>query len=373
VQGSTEMTYYPAPVEILERICGGELFTGDEFDRLALSLFHWQASRNPVLRAYAEARGQLMPARWQEIPALPTSAFKRAAIRSFPAEETLTHFRTSGTTEGESGLHYFQSLDWYEAAIVPNFRAHLLPAPDAGPMRMCILTPPPEEAPNSSLVHMMEVVRREFGTTESDYYMRGGELEFERVMSALEGCRAACEPVFLLGTAFAFVFLIERMAEAGCLGAGQECPAYRRLPAGSRIMETGGFKGRTREISREEFYPMLSRAFGVPAASIVNEYGMTELSSQFYDVSLSGGEATAWKSVPPWCRVRAVDPLADRILPDGEQGLIRIWDLANVGSACVLQTEDVGLTRGEQFQVFGRVAAATARGCSLGAEDLLSG
>lgn len=349
---------------ILSAIAAPQRMDEDAFTELALRIFRFQHKHNSFYRRYCEVTGAAEPRHWTEIPAVPTSAFKRAEIRSFPPEQTVTFFQTSGTTEGESGRHFFPTLELYEAAIVPNFRAHLLTG-IAEPIRMLILTPPPEEAPHSSLVHMMKVVSEDFGTSTSDYFLRGGELQADRLLTVLNQCIRDAEPVFLLGTAFAFVFLMERMRARG-----------RRplaLPARSRIMETGGFKGRTRDIPRPEFYAALSQTFGIPLSHIVNEYGMTELSSQFYDVSLIEGRATAEKSMPRWTRVQAVDPATGRPVPDGEQGLLRIFDLANLGSVMALQTEDVGICRGECFEVLGRVATAQPRGCSLGAEDALRG
>ena len=137
-------------------------------------------------------------------------------------------------------------------------------------------------------------------------------------------------------------------------------------------METGGFKGRTREIGRDDFYEQLTRAFGIPASHIVNEYGMTELSSQFYDLSLIEGKPSRRKNVPPWTRVLAMDPATGKPVPDGTHGLLWILDLANVGSVLALQTEDVGIVHSDgTFEVFGRVKAAEPRGCSLAAEELL--
>jgi acyl-CoA synthetase (AMP-forming)/AMP-acid ligase II len=305
------------------------------------------------------------PARhWREIPAVPTAAFKRAAVRAFPASRTLTHFRTSGTTERESGRHYFETLAVYEAAIVPNFRRHLLP--DGRRMRMMILTPPPSEASHSSLVHMMEVVRRRFGTRGSRYFLREAKLLFPEIRRALTAAIAAREPVLLAGTAFAFAFLLDWLRERD-LRFG--------LPAGSRIMETGGFKGRAAEIPRTEFYQQLTDAFGVLESHIVNEYGMTELSSQFYDTPLlgkgAGGAEPRIKAVPPWTRILVVNPLTGEEVSAGERGVIRIYDLANVGSVLSIQTEDAGVRHGSGFEVLGRVATAPLRGCSLGAEDIL--
>lgn len=343
---------------ILEIIQGGAAVSDALFTELALELHAAQRAASPFLdRFYATSGSQAR--HWSEIPGLPTSAFKRTQVRAFPESRTFTYFQTSGTTEGESGRHYFETLEFYEAAILPNFKSHLLPRGERLPM--LILTAPPEEMPNSSLVHMMEVVKNQLGGEGSDYFLREGKLQFDGLLRRIQDFTQRHEPVFLLGTAFAFVHLLDALTDTGNTLA---------LPAGSRIMETGGFKGRSREVERVDFYPMLSAAMGVPLDHIVNEYGMTELSSQFYDVSLAAGKATARKSMPAWTRVLCVDPMTGAPMPDGTEGLIRVYDLANVGSSCVLQTEDVGVHHGSTFEVHGRVPMASPRGCSLAAEQL---
>lgn len=324
----------------------------DAFDRLAMELYEFQSRTNSLYRDYCRVRGFGVPSRWIEIPALPASAFKRTAVTCFPSDEAVTYFQTSGTTEGESGRHYFATLDLYEAALVPPFGRYVMAGGERMPMFM--LTPPPEEAPHSSLVHMMAVVLREFGRGGAGgYFVRGTDVQFGEFFAALE---EVDEPVCILGTAFAFAFVLDALRSQG---------RGMALAPGSRIMETGGFKGRTRAIEREQFYHALADAFGIPVHCIVNEYGMTELSSQFYDVSLVEKASSSWKVGPPWARVRAIDPLTGKPVPDGERGLLRIYDLANVGSCMCLQTEDVGIMQGERFQVLGRVAQAEPRGCSL--------
>ena len=343
---------------ILDRVHSQALVPDDEFSELTLELLSQQRTSNPFLdRFYSQVSSSNLRD-WRSIPGLPTSAFKRTVIRSFPEDKTLTYFQTSGTTELESGRHFFETLEFYEAAILPNFKTHLLP--DQGRLPMLILTPPPEEAPHSSLVHMMNVVLREYGTDKSDYFLRGNRLQVDDLLAQIHAHSDAGQPMLLLGTAFAFVYLLDALAEK---------QMQLSLSPGSRIMETGGFKGRTREIARDEFYLQLNLALGVPMHHIVNEYGMTELSSQFYDISLVQRSASSHKTMPSWARVVCVDPLASLPVPDGAPGMIRIFDLANIGSCCVLQTEDVGVVHGETFEVRGRVATASPRGCSLTVED----
>jgi len=156
------------------------------------------------------------------------------------------------------------------------------------------------------------------------------------------------------------------------------------LPAGSRIMETGGYKGRSVEWPRSVLYERLGDAFAVPAGSIVSEYGMCELSSQFYSRRTEGpGTTVPGRGVaddppvftgPPWVRVKAVEPESQRPVPPGEAGLLRVIDLANRGSVIAVQTEDLALVAGDgSFVLLGRAPTAAPKGCSLTAEESLSG
>ena len=335
----------------------------EEFDRLAHSVFAFQYERCAPYRPYCE-RLKLTPqtvTHWKQIPAVPTSAFKDFALTCFPVADAVAEFHTSGTTRESTGKHYLRTLELYEAAIVPNFAAHLLP--DKARMPMMVLTPSPQEAPHSSLSHMMGVVMREFGADGSAYYVSGGQFLIENLVCDLHKAQEARQPVCLLGTAFAFVHLFDYLAK--------ETVRFK-LAEGSRAMETGGFKGRSREMPKAELYGFFERFLGVPAARVVNEYGMTELSTQFYDATLATGRQTDRKVVPPWARVVVIDPNTGSEAADGERGLIRVCDLANVWSMMCVQTEDLGVLRASEsgFEVLGRAAGAEVRGCSLNAEEL---
>jgi hypothetical protein len=332
-----------------------------EFDELARAIFAFQYERCETYRAYCE-RLKLTPStvsHWKQIPAVPTSAFKDFALRCFPVEDTVAEFRTSGTTREKAGKHIFPTLELYEAAIKPNFAVHLLT--DDTRLPMIVLTPPPREAPHSSLSHMMGVVMRDFGTAKSGYFIENGALCTERLIAALQEAQTTHQPVFLLGTAFAFVHLFDHLREQNL---------RFDLPDGSRAMETGGFKGRSREVTKKELYAMFEKYSGIPPARVVNEYGMTELSTQFYDQTLREGRQTDRKLTPPWSRVLMIDPNTGKEAKEGERGLIRVYDLANLWSAMCIQTEDLGVAHGDEFEVLGRAAGAKVRGCSLNAEAL---
>jgi acyl-protein synthetase LuxE len=342
--------------------------TDEEFDRLAREVFAFQYEQSAPYRAYCDRvkRSPQNITHWKQIPAVPTSAFKSFALTCFPVEETVAEFHTSGTTREKAGKHYLRTLELYEAAIRPNFAAHLVP--DNMRLPMMILMPSPQEAPHSSLSHMMGVVAREFGAENSEFYMEDGVLHVERVARDLSGAQVGRRPVFLLGTAFAFVHLLDHLAQQG-LGF--------EMAEGSRVMETGGFKGRSREMPKAELYGLIERLIGIPKTRIINEYGMTELSTQFYDESLPVNHPTDSKAAPPWARVVIIDPNTGREAAQNGRGLIRVYDLANLWSMMCVQTEDLGVacvagsaSGTDSFEVLGRAAGAEVRGCSLTAEDL---
>lgn len=340
----------------------------EEFDRLAREIFAFQYERCEVYRAYCDRRKQTPQSvtHWKEIPATPTSAFKDFALTCFPVEQAVAEFHTSGTTREQSGKHFLATTELYDAAIVPNFAAHLVP--DGVRLPMMVLTPSPEEAPHSSLSHMMGMVIEKFGSDDSIYYVEDGQLLVEKLVRDLCEAQWAHQPVFLLGTAFAFVHLFDHCVK--------EKTSFE-MAEGSRAMETGGFKGRSRELSKADLYALFGQVLGIPAVRVVNEYGMTELSTQFYDATLRGGQRTDSKAIPPWARVLVIDPNTGlEATGNGQQGLIRIFDLANLWSMMCVQTEDLGIARVNEpgrveFEVLGRAAGAEVRGCSLNAENFM--
>ncbi|HET6464363.1 MAG TPA: AMP-binding protein [Nitrospiria bacterium] len=335
------------------------------FDTLALRVFSFQFDRNPSYRRYCEAKDQTPDTvrSWREIPAVPTAAFKELDLVCDRPQKV---FLTSGTSQGPSkrGRHSVPRLDIYRASVLPNFTAHLLP--DLAELRMLLLAGSPALWPHSSLTHMMEVVRQEYGGPDSAYYITEAGLDLDGLSRSL---REVCEqnkPVMLAGVTLAFHQFLEH------------CQVHRmafRLPPGSRIMDTGGFKGQKINLSPAELYRRYEIVLGIPQTHIVNEYGMTEMGSQFYDNVLAdylnGLSRPRHKRVPPWVQTRVVDPETLEERPAGSTGMLRHYDLANCGSVMALQTEDIGHTVGDGFEVTGRASGSEARGCSLLIEEIL--
>jgi hypothetical protein len=337
------------------------------FEELALRLFAYQFEHCAPYRRFCEGRGRTPSTLTSiaEIPPVPTGAFKELALTSFPLERTAHRFRTSGTSAGAPGVLHLDTLELYEASLLPAFRRHVLPdLPAGGRARIAVLALSARELPESSLSHMFELALRELGDASSAYFVRGGELDVERLLRFLDDACASATPVALCGTAFAFVHLLDALAARGrSIG----------LPVGSRALETGGFKGRARVRPQGELYAEMKARLDIPAARIVNQYGMTELGSQFYDSVLAEPGAPRRKLAPPWTRVLIVDPLAGQPLPQGRTGAIVVHDLANTGSVFAVQTADLGVARGDGFEVIGREPGAEERGCSIALDELLGG
>ena len=141
------------------------------------------------------------------------------------------------------------------------------------------------------------------------------------------------------------------------------------LPEGSRILDTGGFKGQSRELELNEFYDLLEARFGVPRDHCINMYGMTELSTEFYD----WGNATcpSVKSGPHWIRSQIVNPLTGKELPKGDKGILVHCDLAHFNCVSSILTEDAGIELDDGFLLLGRAKGAEAKGCSMAVDEFL--
>ena len=353
----------------------GEPWPDDMFESWARKVFAYQFEANPVFAAYVRKRGKTpgTVAHWSEIPWVPASAFKAVPLVSGDASRVQRVFRTSGTTgAGRRGEHHVLDLDLYQHSLVPNMRRHLYAdraGGDGATLPILALAPAPARAPESSLSYMLGTALDVLSGGEGGFFVtRDGVIDGVGLSAALVGATAIGTPILLAGTAFAFVHWLDWLKEQG---------GGFNLPLGSRIMETGGFKGRSRVLERSEFYSALSEAHGIPFEAIVNEYGMTELLSQFYDgpfARTSRGDLETRRHVPPpWVRTRVLDPNSLSALPTGEPGLLCHYDLANAGSVMAVLTEDLGVALEDGFRVLGRVQGAEARGCSLAMDDLLSG
>lgn len=312
-------------------------FAPADFEPRALELFRFQYANNLLYRRYADTLG-VNPAgvaRLIDIPFLPVSFFKTDAVTTteFIPE---TVFTSSGTTGMVSSRHEIKDLGLYRQSFRAAF-THFY----GTITEWCVigLLPSYLERSGSSLVVMVDDLIKGSGHPQSGFYLYEQE-ELYRVLQQLE---ARGQKTLLIGVTFALLDFAER---------------YSLSLRHTVIMETGGMKGRRRELTRPELHAFLSAHLGVE--TIHAEYGMTELLSQAY----SPGQGLF--TCPPWMRmlVRTEDDPLD-VRPEGE-GILNIIDLANQWSCAFLATEDVGRVYSDgRFEVAGRVDNSDIRGCSL--------
>jgi hypothetical protein len=339
-------------------IAGGHPF---DFDELALGVSAYQYAENEPYRRYCDQRGHTPDTveDWRRIPPVATRAFKIVDLACGLPERV---FLTSGTTRGlaQRGRHLIPHLALYRHAALTQFAACV--TPDLERREVLSLTPPPALRPESSLVHMVEWIREAHGTEDSAYFVSEQGLDAPKLCERLGAATAKGDPLFLIGITAAFEDLF-----AHCQHAGK---AFR-LPYGTVIIDTGGNKRGpgSRSLSRAGFLHACWRVLNVPAYHCINEYGMTELCSQFYDNAIherrAGRFTPRHKIGPPWTRTRVVDPDTLEEAPPGRPGLLQHFDLANCGSVLAVQTEDLGVTVGNGFEITGRLRGAEPRGCAL--------
>ena len=275
--------------------------------------------------------------------ALPTDVFRLRRVAAHPESEDERCFFTSGTTQALAGKHPMRTTTTYRLAALTWARARLFSSLEA---RLVALVPSEQQAPHSSLTFMLARFAEELGG--ASWHFDGERLDVDGIVRA---CRAG-EPLLVAGTSFAFVHLLD------------EVDSRLSLPPESRVMHTGGFKGRSRSVEPGELRKRIAQLFDLAESSVIGEYGMTELSSQLYQ-----GAGTGYYA-PPWVQVSAVDP--ETLAPVAGEGLARIVDLANVDSAVAIQTSDVVRVMDDgAVELLGRAAGATPRGCSLALEHLL--
>ncbi len=357
-----------------ERVRRFALGGGSEsFEELALALFEFQRECSAGYRRLLDARSRSVQS-WADIPPVPVQAFRVARVAMHPAELDEVRFVSSGTTSATRSVHAMRTTATYDVLSLAHGRRALRPE-WAGGAVVVALAPLPEMRSSSSLGHMMRHFIRQFdglALTRDPVGVAFDVNSSERwllgsfgvdVVGLRRAARIACsrdQSLLVLGTSLALAMLIDALDGEPIEG-----------PKRTIVMQTGGFKGRSRVIPAAELRRAIAETFRIPEAYVVSEYGMTELTSQLYDGALPGsdlgGEAGIYHP-PPWLRVVPVDPVTLEPTPPGEPGLGKFVDLGNVDSAVAIVTEDVVRAVGDGFELLGRRLGAPARGCSLSAE-----
>jgi hypothetical protein len=337
----------------------------ERFAKLARGRFVGQVPRIAPYDAYVAHLGVRFTTlrQWQDIPPVPASAFKSHDLTMGPPGSELVVFETSGTTISRPGRVRLSDTSLYDASLLESFRRHLLP--DGAVMPAVVFGPTRIEAPHSSLWYMCDHVVTKLARS-GVWIVRDGNPDWDLADRTLEAAVSEGTPLLVLGTTLLLAAYGERLQAAGHRFA---------LPPGSRVMDTGGAKGLRAEFTREEIERMIEGSLGIPPTHLVNEYGMAELASQFYDDSLrahtEGRPALPGKTIPPWVRTRVLDPETMKEQSEGARGLLVHYDLANFETPFAVQTEDLGTIRDGRLFIEGRLTGAEARGCSLTFERFL--
>jgi hypothetical protein len=337
-----------------------------EFERLALEIARYQATAIPGFRRLVRASGSNL-SQVSEIPAVPVEAFRLARVAAHPVTLDELTFLTSGTTSGTRGGHHLRRTDTYRAVALAWGKAALIPD-DVNTVRVLCLAPPPLTPQQSSLGFMMQAFAEQFdglgaSTRARTWLLSESGVDLEGLRAGIATAQEEGRPLLILATSFALVFLLDALEGA-------------RLPLDPRsvVMQTGGFKGKTRQVDAATLTEAVANTFGISPTHVVSEYGMTELSSQLYEGTLPSAKYrtdAGWYLPPPWMRVEAVDGQNQQPVPDGSEGLACFTDLANVDSAVRILTMDRIVCRGRAVKLLGRQLGAIPRGCSLAIEELL--
>lgn len=339
--------------------------TSSEIDRLFLDVARYQLERNAPYRTYAATRGidATRLHTWRDIPAVPTTALKEALFVCFDPADAARRLLTSGTTSSNRGRHFITTPHLADAAATAIF-ARLV---SAEPMRVIGLVPAYEEQHESSLSAMVShLIRERLEPTDATTYaasfiLHDAILDIARLSDVIAAARRDAMPLCLIGTALNYVALLEHPQRPNAMAW--------HLPPNSLIIETGGAKNSTRSIDPARLYDDLCDCFAVPRSAVLAEFGMTELSSEYYDSLTSRHQGGTRRKVgPPWLRPRIVDEHGNDVAI-GEMGILHHYDLSNRSSVVAIATEDLAIAHEDGFELIGRQHLAEPRGCSLLARD----
>jgi len=315
-----------------------EINSSIEFNEKALEIFRWQAENIPVYKEYLSSL-DIKPVSIktiEQIPFLPIQFFKsKKIISSGKIPETI--FMSSGTTDRGRSQHHVADLSIYNLSFLKGFELAY-----GNITNVCVIALLPNylEQGNSSLIYMIDSLIKQSNNTKSGFYLD----EKNDLLNVLADLKKSKTKTILIGVTYALLDFLDNQKID-----------FEELT----VMETGGMKGRRKEIIREELHQILSTGFGV--SQIHSEYGMTELLSQAY----SDGDGIF--TTPPWMKIltrEISDPLS--LCKGNKTGGINVIDLANIHSCCFIATQDLGrIINVQQFEIIGRFDNSDTRGCNL--------
>lgn len=339
--------------DVLEFV-GKGMGNNDEarFIELARREFELQYHTVDAYREFCDRKG-VSPdtvSRWEQIPAVPSLAFKKFIVASFPVAVAEHAYFTSGTTDPtRKGKIYRDpaAVDLINSANGLLTRQYIFP--DTERMKILLMTPSPKMAPGMGMAIGLERVRTEFGTPESTYLITPLGLDVELLISSLLEAEQSGEPLALIGSSSGFIYFFKACENEGIRFT---------LPPGSRVCDGGGYLGQFGECSREEYFAKCRAILGVEEQYCINVLGMGEISTNFFDNvlhnHLNGTPGTRYKVVPPWTRTQVVDINTLEPVPAGEVGLLKHYDLVNRSMVLAVQTDNLGYAVDEGFEIVGR-------------------
>lgn len=338
-----------------------------EFNQLAMRIFAYQFQNNVPYKKFAQLRNKnlLTVKNWREFPLIPIQAYKELTLSTEDINQAADIFYSSGTTNmNHRSKHYISNLNIWEESMRAGFRKNVLP--NTNKIRIFSLFPGMTDNPNSSLSRYISTAMREFGTKNSHIFFENDQLNYFKLIAALQEVEKTHEPILLLGASFSYVHLLTYL---------QRHQQSFNIAKESIIFDTGGFKGKSREVSMSDLYAELESTFQVKREQIINMYGMTEISSQCYDRNLKdhSENKTVYfdKIAPAWVKTQVLDTETLQPVAQGQRGLLAYYDLANWDSCVSVLTEDIVTQNNYGFNIIGRAKGSVAKGCSITADELL--
>ena len=307
----------------------------ENFEERALALFHHQYEHVSVYRSYVDLIKRGNPQSLKEIPFLPISFFKTTRIVDQEVEKVDLHFQSSGTGNSGRSQHFVRDKQWYDDSFLLGFTHFFGPVQD---YVVLALLPNYVDQGASSLVYMVNALIQQSGQDLSGFLLNEPSTVLQRYRTAI----SLGKKVIIFGVSYALLDLAELNIDL----------------SQAIVIETGGMKGRRKELTKVELHAELVKGLGVD--QVRSEYGMTELLSQGY--SLKDGKF----QVVPWMKILIRDPYDPfTLFPNERSGGINVIDLANQHSCAFIQTQDLGRMVHDGFFLEGRFDEADIRGCNL--------
>lgn len=323
------------------------------FNELALRAFEIQYQSREAYRKYCRSMNASPETinRWEEIPAVSSFAFRKLLFTSYQSKEAEeVQIRSRVVELRHKRGPFFPDKDIRTLVASANRSMEKTYVfPDVETIKMLFMVPVPIMAPGMVMASGLEQIRQQFGTDDSRFLISFRGLDLKRLISALRHAEKTGQPLALLGATWGFDYFLDSCKREGI---------RFRLPAGSRIVDSGGYVGRYVKCTKEEFFGKCMEVLGIGEDYCINALWLCESSTVYFDnvlrYSLSGIRRERYKEIPPWSRTIVVDPLDFRRLPKGKIGLLRHCDLTNRAMAITVQTDKMGYETEDGFEVAGK-------------------